>query len=80
MCVSLRTISYTGSISSTALTADSLLALYGWTTSPLVEYYVIDTYGSYNPGSAGTYKGTVTSDGAVYSELLFQNLQGNHGS
>ncbi|KUJ11552.1 endo-1,4-beta-xylanase [Mollisia scopiformis] len=58
-----RTISYTGSLSASG---DSLLALYGWTTSPLVEYYVIETYGTYNPGSAGTLKGTVTSDGSVY--------------
>jgi len=58
-----RTIAYTGSLSATG---DSLLALYGWTTSPLVEYYVIETYGTYNPGSAGTLKGTVTSDGSVY--------------
>jgi hypothetical protein len=57
------TISYTGSLSASG---DSLLALYGWTTSPLVEYYVIETYGTYNPGSAGTHKGTVTSDGGVY--------------
>lgn len=57
------TISYTGSLSATG---DSLLALYGWTTSPLVEYYVIETYGTYNPGSAGTLKGTVTSDGGTY--------------
>ncbi|CZR60725.1 related to Endo-1,4-beta-xylanase A [Phialocephala subalpina] len=59
-----RTISYTGSIDATG---DSLLALYGWTTSPLVEYYVIEKYGTYNPGSAGTLKGTVTSDGSVYN-------------
>ncbi|KAF8853885.1 endo-1,4-beta-xylanase [Acephala macrosclerotiorum] len=58
-----RTISYTGSIDASG---DSLLALYGWTTSPLVEYYVIEKYGTYNPGSAGTLKGTVTSDGSVY--------------
>lgn len=27
---------------------------------------MIETYGTYNPGSAGTLKGTVTSDGSVY--------------
>lgn len=27
---------------------------------------MIETYGTYNPGSAGTHKGTVTSDGATY--------------
>ena len=59
----LSTISYTGSISASG---DSLNTLYGWTTSPLVEYYVVETYGSYNPGSAGTHLGTVTSDGSVY--------------
>ena len=32
-----------------------------------MEYYVIETYGTYNPGSAGTLKGTVTSDGSVYN-------------
>lgn len=61
--VCFRTISYSGSISASG---DSLLALYGWTTSSLVEYYVIETYGSYNPGSAGILKGTATSDGATY--------------
>jgi endo-1,4-beta-xylanase len=31
-----------------------------------VEYYVIETYGTYNPGTGGTHKGTVTTDGGVY--------------
>lgn len=31
-----------------------------------MEYYVIETYGSYNPGSSGTHKGTFSSDGGVY--------------
>jgi len=37
-------------------------------TSPLVEYYVIEDYGTYNPGSAGTLKGSLTSDGGTYSK------------
>lgn len=74
-----RTISYTGSISASG---DSLLALYGWTTSPLVEYYVIETYGTYNPGSAGTHKGTVTSDGGVYDiyEVVRSNAPSIQGT
>lgn len=73
------TISYTGSLSASG---DSLLALYGWTTSPLVEYYVIEDYGTYNPGSAGTHKGTVTSDGATYDiyEVVRSNAPSIQGT
>lgn len=57
------TVSYSGTLNADG---NSLLALYGWTTSPLIEYYVVETYGTYNPGSAGTHKGTVATDGATY--------------
>lgn len=31
-----------------------------------MEYYIVESYGTYNPSSGLTSKGTVTSDGGVY--------------
>ncbi|KAF8160049.1 glycoside hydrolase family 11 protein [Crassisporium funariophilum] len=63
---SARTINYRGTYQPNG---NSYLAVYGWTRNPLIEYYVVESYGSYNPSSAAARKGTVNCDGATYDIL-----------
>jgi len=46
---------------------NSYMSVYGWTKEPLVEYYIIDSYGTWKPpGNQYQPKGTISVDGGTY--------------
>ena len=70
-----HTVSFSNSLSASGGT--TLVSLYGWSTNPLVEYYVMENY-SGSPPTAGTYMGQVTSDGGTYN--IYEHQQVNQPS
>jgi endo-1,4-beta-xylanase len=70
-----RTVSFSNSLSARGGT--TLVSLYGWSTNPLVEYYVEDNYVPAG-NAAGTFMGTMTSDGGTYN--IYEHQQVNQPS
>ena len=45
---------------------NSYMCVYGWTREPLIEFYIIESWGSWRPPGAPFPVGTVTVDGETY--------------
>jgi len=66
-----RAISYSGTFSPQG---NGYLSIYGWTRNPLIEYYIVESFGSYNPSSGAQKLGSITSDGSNYDIFRTQRV------
>ncbi|KAI0418374.1 xylanase [Xylaria grammica] len=67
-----RVISYNGTWDAAAV--NSYISVYGWTRNPLIEYYIVEAFGSYDPSTGTSLLGTVESDGATYNIYKTQRV------
>lgn len=60
-----KTLGYTADFPSNGT---NYLSVYGWARNPVVEFYIVESWGWWRPpgNDANTFRGTVTSDGGTY--------------
>jgi hypothetical protein len=56
----------------------SFIGIYGWSVSPLHEYYIVEDWFGSRPNPGGTQMGTITVDGGTYD--VYQHTQTNQPS
>jgi endo-1,4-beta-xylanase len=67
-----HTVSYTGSYLNSG---GGTFGLYGWTTNPTIEYYIVESTGDAGGLGQGTRMGTVVTDGDTY--VVWRNQRVN---